>query len=167
MYAVSDRNLCIACGFRRDDHRHFQHIPSNRWPESMRKPRKERVVINGKVYDRDDPRAVALMEPPVVDNQMVYVEPEPLDTFAMLERLTDNLDQSAGAPDERVIDVPEWLKTPDVVEPTGEVVDGVPLVRFKPTPRQFTPVTCDVCGKVCAHAGALAGHKRSHKAGAE
>ena len=50
LYAVKETGLCPACGFGRDSVSHFRlHIPRDRWPDSMRGKRVERVVIDGKV----------------------------------------------------------------------------------------------------------------------
>jgi hypothetical protein len=58
LYAVKETGRCHACGFLRDSANHFRtHIPRNKWPESMGKPRKARVVVGGKVYDVNNVRA--------------------------------------------------------------------------------------------------------------
>lgn len=58
IYARPDGGWCASCiarGFhyRMTDPQHFHlHVPRDRWPAEMRSVRKERVVVDGKVYDK-------------------------------------------------------------------------------------------------------------------
>jgi hypothetical protein len=92
------------------------------------------------------PTPALAVHPHVVDNQTIYLEPE---------------DEPA---DGGAVWYGEEMKREPLVV-MGPVVESTVPAGYQPqAARKFKTVTCDVCGKVCAHAGALTGHKRSHKA---
>lgn len=69
---------CIAKGhhYRMDQAEHFRlHIPRDRWPESMRTTHKERVVIDGRVFNKgEEPGARSEFELRAIPAEDVMVE---------------------------------------------------------------------------------------------
>lgn len=148
---VFDGRRCHVCLFRRDEYRHLKAcVPQRYWPpesdwfESQPVvPQVPRMVGTVPRATYQEAFATVLSRPPVAINYDMGA------TYAP-QPVIDNQTIWLEPEDERL--------TVDDDEPQPE------FIVVPPSPRKSSSATCDVCGKVCAHAGALTGHKRSHKA---
>lgn len=160
-YAIPANRWCPGCfnkGFhyRQDDPRHYElHVPRSRWPENMRPAHKERVVINGLVYDADK-------------------MPSEYDDEAVSEDATASV--SGDFPNEQDAESPSASETATLVE----LMRGVPAqTDDTETPEEITtiapatylhgnesqsdnPLQCPMCSRVSTSLTGAKSHERAH-----
>ena len=158
---VFDGRRCHVCLFRRDEYRHLKVcVPQRYWPPQSEwadfRPVVEKTPKTVGKYPYEvyaqafstvlgQPKA-AYRAPEHVDNQMIYLEPEPWPSPA----------ETWGAR--------EYGIAPRDVHAEGYVRITSPEIVIGPyeRPAPYVPV-CDVCGRIFKHNGALTGHKRTHR----
>ena len=148
---VFDGRRCHVCLFRRDEYRHLKVcVPQRYWPPQSEwadfRPVVEKTPktvgkypyeVYAQAFSTVLNQPKAYKAPEGVDNQMVWLEPE-------VEIV-------------RIPDTAVYAGEPVRISHGEEIVIG-PYER----PAPYVP-TCDVCGRIFKHAGALTGHKRTHR----
>ena len=143
---VFDGRRCHVCLFRRDEYRHLKVcVPQRYWP-----PQSEWADFR-----------------PVVEKTPKTVGKYPYEVYAQAFSTVLGQPKAAyRAPehvDNQMIYVEPW---PSPAETWGEPVrishgEEIVIGPYE-RPAPYVP-TCDVCGRIFKHNGALTGHKRTHR----